>query len=167
ASAGLFEIFKDQNARTFADHEPIPALIPRPARAFGCVVSNGQRPHRGKPGDTQWRDTGLRPATDHRVSVTILDPPDPAPNRMRPGRASRRDGGVGPLCAEAHRYLPGREIHQCGDDEKRRYALGPAFEQDLMLAFNDLKAADAAPDRHANAVRIRRTHLETARSDRH
>src|ERR1700716_3810484 len=47
------------------------------------------------------------------------------------------------------------------------HPIGSTFEQDVMLAFDDLKAADAAPDRDANARRVLRTDLKAARGDRH
>jgi hypothetical protein len=37
----------------------------------------------------------------------------------------------------------------------------------LVLAFNDLKAADATPDRHADASRVPGMNVKPARGDRH
>jgi hypothetical protein len=86
---------------------------------------------------------------------------------VRAGRACRRDGGVGTFRTKAHGDLAGRQVHERGDDEKRRHPIGSTFEQDVMLAFDDFKAADATPDRDAHARRVLRTDLKTARSDRH
>ena len=82
-------------------------------------------------------------------------------------RARGGDGGIRALCAEAQRHLAGRKVHNRRQDEERRDPIGPAFEQDAVLAFDDLEPADAAADQHTDASRIRRLHAEPARLDRH
>src|SRR5258708_19047998 len=83
ALAGVFEIFEHQNAGAFADDEPVPALVPWAARAFGRIVSRRQGAHGGKAGNTQRRDGRFRAAADPRVSLTLPDPPETLPDRMR------------------------------------------------------------------------------------
>src|SRR5918992_1012687 len=44
----VLALFQNQNSRAFADDEPIPVFVERPARAFRFIVAGRKRLHGGK-----------------------------------------------------------------------------------------------------------------------
>jgi hypothetical protein len=67
------ELFEDQDARPFSEHEPVAIAIERTARSLGIVVPRRECAHRGKPADTHRADRRFGPAGDHHLGGA---PPD-------------------------------------------------------------------------------------------
>ena len=112
-----------------------------------------------KPAIAERRDAGLGAAAHHRIGVAVLDQPERVADRVRPGRAGRGHGGARALGAEPERHLAGRQVDDGREDEERRDAVRPALEQDPMLPLDDLEAADAAADDHADPRGVVRADL--------
>jgi len=87
---GKLKLFKDENARAFADYEAVAILVEGAAGVLGVVVAGGECPHRGEPGHTQRRDGGFRAARDHGVGIAALDDAKGVANSVRRGGAGCR-----------------------------------------------------------------------------
>ena len=154
SAAGMFSFFQHQDACAFADDEAVARHVPRAARPRRVVVARRERAHGRKSGDAQRRDAGFRAAADHRVGIAVLDQASGIANRVRAGRARGRGRRVRALGAQPHRDLARRQVHDRGQDEEGRDAIGSALEQDPVFALDDLEAADAAADDDADALVI-------------
>src|SRR5581483_529837 len=126
--------------------------IPRARGVLRVVVTLRESAHGREAADTHGRDGRFRSAADHRLGGAALDELERVADGVRAGGTGRGGGRIWPARAETNGHLPGREVDNDRRDEKRRDAVRAFFQQDLVLALDDLEPADAAADVDAHAV---------------
>lgn len=118
AGFGKFQLFQNQNARAFADHEAVTIFIERATGVGGIVVASGKRAHGGKTTNAHGSDRGFRPAGDHDVGIAALHDVIGISNGMRAGGACGCCGFVGTFGAIANAYLSGGKVDDSGGNKE-------------------------------------------------
>ena len=154
ARTRLLPFFEDQNARAFADHKTIPALVERSAGAFGVVVPRRQRPHRREPAHAQRRHTRLGAPGNRRIEISVTNSPESLPDPMGPGSASARCREIHALGSESHRDLRRRQIADQLGDKEWRESLQAGLQISQVSLFDRLQPPDPYPDNNADALGI-------------
>ena len=156
----MFQLFEDQNARAFADHETVAVLIPGTAGFFGLVVARGKRAHGGESADAHGSDRSFGAAGDHHIGIVVLDDAERVSNGMGAGGAGRRRRFVRSLGAVTHGDMPGRKIDDGRGNEERRDLARAAFHQRGVFALDDVEPADSRADVNADAFVVFRSNLQ-------
>ena len=104
--------------------------------------------------------------TDHHVGPVVLDQFEGIADSVGGRSARRGDGAVGPAEPPRDRDVAaGRVDHQLGNHE-RRDAVGAAVEEDTVLLFDLVQAADAAAGDNAVAKGISLGEVHSRLADR-
>ena len=160
AAAGELQLLQNENAGAFTHDESVAVLVPGTAGALRFVVARGQRPHGGESADAHRRDGRFGAAGDHHIGIAALDDLEGIADGMRAGGAGRGRGFIRALGAVTDADVAGRQVDDRRGNEEGRDLARAAFQQRLVLALDDVKAADARADVHAHAGRDFRRHLQ-------
>src|SRR6202521_1282746 len=150
ALPGIFQLFKDQDARAFADDKAVAVLVPRSAGFFGIVIARGKSAHSRESANPHGSDCGFRAAGYHDIGVVVLNDAEGIADGMSAGSAGRSGSFVWSLCTIAHGDVPSRQIDDCRGNEEGRYLARAAFHQRRMLALDDVEASNARADMNPN-----------------
>ena len=151
ARLGVLVFLEADDARAFAHHEAVAALVIRTRCLFGRVVEpRRQRARLCKARDPDRADRAFRTARQHDVGVVHHDHARGVADRMHAGRACGDDRVVGAHQSVFDADLPRDEVDQPPVDEVRRDAARPLFGEHPRLAFDARQSADPRTDRTAH-----------------
>src|SRR5204863_9634937 len=120
----------------FADDKSVAISFKRARRMDWIVVVGGKRAHGREPCHAHRRDCRLRAAGDHHVGIATFNDLETVANGVGARGTGGGGGGVWSLRAETNGNLSGGEIHDRGNDKKRRHAVWSIVEQFRVLALD-------------------------------
>ena len=153
AAARVLVFLEHQNAGAFADDEAVAVAGPRGGRrAAGSSIALRKRAHGGESADAHGRDAASVPpqiitSASPRWMMRKESPMECALVVQAVAVAE-----LGPLAPIADGDVAGGQIDDGGRDKERRDAARPLFQQDLVLALDDLEPADPAADVDAGTL---------------
>ena len=151
AAAGKFQLFQNQDAGAFADHESVAVGIPRTAGFFGSIVARGKRSHSGETADAHGSDGSFRAAGDHDVGITAGDDFEGIADGVSAGGTGGASGLVGAFGVVADADVASRQVDDGRRNKKWRDLARAAIEQVGVFAFDHIESADARSDVNAHA----------------
>src|ERR1700682_5619983 len=110
---GKFQLLKNHDPCSLTNHKAVAITFKRPGGMLWIVIARGQSPHRGKTGNTHWRDGRFRTATNHYIGIAALNYFEAVTDGMCSRGTCGRRSGIWSLGAKPDRNLTGCQVDDC------------------------------------------------------
>ncbi len=152
AGLGELQLLEDQDAGAFTAHKAVAILVEGAAGVGGVVVTGGESLHGGESADRKWSNGSFGAARDHGVGIAALDDAEGVANAVRRAGAGGGGGLVRSLGAVLDGHMPGGKVDDRGGNEEGRNLAWAAGEHGRVFALDDVEAAYAGADVHADVL---------------
>ena len=154
AGLGVLQLFEDQDAGAFPNHETVAILVEGPAGVFGVVVAGGEGAHGGESTDAHGSDGRFGTTGDHHIGIVALDDAIRVADGVGTGGAGGGGGFVGAFGAVADAHLARGKINDGRGNKKRRNFARAALQHVVVLALDHVESADAGADENAHTFAV-------------